>query len=299
MNTTPPNNGPHYGGQDPRWDSVNEGQFPVNGQPHPQQQPGNLQPGGPFGPQGGGYEGPGGVEQNGKKGNKGVIAAAAIGAVAILGIGAFVACQPEDEEADPAAETSQSQEATTSTQESTEASETETAEQTSSEETAESEEELDPSQGRPAGSVPYDELEDGDEITLGEGLGPGQEWGTYDGKIVRVPEPVVNPGAPSADLKLAKEYAVYYAYQDLKSKVVVTERLTDTSARVMQTFTPEVAQKAVDESDIDWNAIALVEAKKYKERWPDDPDERLFGVLTEQDKFTVEEAQYAIDNLNR
>ena len=255
------------GGQNPY------GQNPQNpqgasGQP---QQPGhqpndqgmNAQPGtpnvsgGPAGP-----NGPGGVEQKGKKGNTGALIAAAIGVVLILGIGTFVAGQPGDDEEDTAAETSQTQAADTSSEKTTESSEDTATEESSESEGAEGTEDRDPSKGRPAGTVPFDELEDGDEITLGEGLGPGQEWGTYDGKIVAVPESVDNPGGPSDDLELAKQHAVYYVYQDLKSRTVVTHRLTDTSARYMQTFTPEVAQKAIDESDIDWNAIALVEAKK-------------------------------------
>lgn len=290
------------GGQNPY------GQNPQGAPGQPQQprhqQPGeqgmNAQPGtpnatgGPAGP-----NGPGGVEQKGKKGNTGALIAAAIGVVLILGIGTFVACQPGDDEEDAAAETSQTQAADTSSEKTTESSEDTATEETSESEGAEGTEDRDPSKGRPAGTVPFDELEDGDEITLGEGLGPGQEWGTYDGKIIAVPESVDNPGGPSDDLELAKQHAVYYAYQDLKSRAVVTHRLTDTSARYMQTFTPEVAEKAVEESDIDWNAIALVEAKKYKERWPDDPDDRLFGVLVEEDEFTEKEAQYAMDHLNR
>lgn len=248
-------------------------------------------------------------DANKKKGNKGAVIAAAVGGAMLLIIGGIAACQANDDEENAAAESSMSEPSETPTEAADESTEETTTEEVESEEpTATGVEafqsefaEKDTSKGRPAGTVPFDELDDGDEITLGEGLGPYQEWGTYKGQVVRGPyshNDDEDKTRDSSDLEEAKLDALFWAAGNEYSKARTIEALTRDRTRTA-VYPQDVAEKAVDAIDIDWNEVALARAKKYKERNPQDSNDDLFSALTSYDGFTPEEAQYAIDNLNK
>lgn len=64
-------------------------------------------------------------------------------------------------------------------------------------------------------------------------------------------------------------------------------------------FSPPAAQYAIDHmNDIDWNANALAQGKRYATRM-NMSKRRIYDQLTAKEggKFTAEEGQYAIDNL--
>lgn len=62
-------------------------------------------------------------------------------------------------------------------------------------------------------------------------------------------------------------------------------------------FTPEEAQYAVDNLEVDWKANALEDAKFYQKYMSMSPGE-IYKHLTTSAQFTAEEAQYAIENLD-
>lgn len=66
-----------------------------------------------------------------------------------------------------------------------------------------------------------------------------------------------------------------------------------------EAYSPEAAQYALDNLDVDWNEQALKSAKNYQEIMPMS-DDGLFEQLTSEygDGFTPEQAQYAIDHLD-
>jgi hypothetical protein len=80
------------------------------------------------------------------------------------------------------------------------------------------------------------------------------------------------------------------------SKQAVYDQLT---SEYGEGFTPEAAQYAIDNlTDIDWKENALVKAKEYQTEMNMSKN-NIYDQLTSEygEKFTAEEAQYAIDNL--
>ncbi|MCD8316824.1 MAG: Ltp family lipoprotein [Eggerthellaceae bacterium] len=69
---------------------------------------------------------------------------------------------------------------------------------------------------------------------------------------------------------------------------------------ITETFSPDAAQYAVDNVDADWNENALITAQYYMDEFGMDTDEiyeQLTATSVNGDKFTEDEATYAIDNL--
>ena len=66
-------------------------------------------------------------------------------------------------------------------------------------------------------------------------------------------------------------------------------------------LTAEVAQYAVDNVDVNWKENALIRAEFYQEKYQGNlaysKEEIYDELISEFEKFTPEEAQYAIDNL--
>ena len=63
-------------------------------------------------------------------------------------------------------------------------------------------------------------------------------------------------------------------------------------------FSPEAAQYAIDNVDIDWNANALEKAKDYSDSMAMSKAGIYDQLISEYgEKFTPEEAQYAVDNV--
>ena len=65
-----------------------------------------------------------------------------------------------------------------------------------------------------------------------------------------------------------------------------------------ENFTPEAAQYAVDNLDVDWNEVALESAKSYQDTMAMSRDAIYDQLVSDYgEKFTPEQAQYAVDNL--
>ncbi len=63
-------------------------------------------------------------------------------------------------------------------------------------------------------------------------------------------------------------------------------------------FSPEAAQYAVDNLDVDWNEVALESARSYQDHMSMSRDAIYDQLVSEYgEKFTPEQAQYAVDNL--
>lgn len=102
--------------------------------------------------------------------------------------------------------------------------------------------------------------------------------------------------APTLDPSVPQEYrevmqsAQGYLYMN-KSKAEMIDFLTFTG------YTSEQAQYAVDNLDVDFKEKALLKAQEYKE-WGDSPEEIHQMLVSEYgERFTPEEADYAIANL--
>lgn len=80
------------------------------------------------------------------------------------------------------------------------------------------------------------------------------------------------------------------------SKMGLYDQLT---SEYGEKFSPEAAQYAIDNVKADWNANALIKARKYQDSMSMSP-EAIRDQLTSEygEKFTPEEADYAIQNLN-
>lgn len=88
-----------------------------------------------------------------------------------------------------------------------------------------------------------------------------------------------------------------YAKRMKMSKQKIFDQLT---SQYGEKFTEQEGQYAVDNlKNIDWNANALVKAKRYQNNQAMSPD-RIRDQLTSEygEKFTVQEADYAIQHLN-
>lgn len=95
------------------------------------------------------------------------------------------------------------------------------------------------------------------------------------------------------EYKKALNKAASYSKTTHMSKQGIYDQLTSD----FEEFTPEAAQYAIDNLDVDYNQNALNTAKSY-EKTLDMSKSAIYTQLTsEVEKFTPEEAQYAIDHL--
>ena len=87
------------------------------------------------------------------------------------------------------------------------------------------------------------------------------------------------------------------SYSDLMhmSKAGIYDQLT---SEYGEKFSPEAAQYAMDNLEVDWNKNALEKARSYQDSMAMSPD-AIYDQLTSEygEQFTPEEAQYAVDNL--
>ncbi|WP_048758349.1 Ltp family lipoprotein [Corynebacterium vitaeruminis] len=87
------------------------------------------------------------------------------------------------------------------------------------------------------------------------------------------------------------------SYSDLMhmSKAGIYDQLT---SEYGEKFSPEAAQYAMDNLEVDWNKNALEKARSYQDSMAMSPD-AIYEQLTSEygEQFTAEEAQYAVDNL--
>lgn len=65
----------------------------------------------------------------------------------------------------------------------------------------------------------------------------------------------------------------------------------------MQGFSEEQIKKSIEKLDPDWNQQALKAARKINEQGPPLPKDQLKYMLKVHQRFTEEQAQYAIDHL--
>lgn len=110
-------------------------------------------------------------------------------------------------------------------------------------------------------------------------------------------EPVVTEAPIPTEHANALKKGESYATTMSMSKQGVYNQLT---SEFGENFPPEAAQYAVDELDktIDWNANALKKAKSYFETMAMSKDKVYEQLISEfGEKFTPEQAQYAVDNL--
>lgn len=108
-------------------------------------------------------------------------------------------------------------------------------------------------------------------------------------------EKQAEPDVP-AEYQAALKSAETYAKMMNMSKKAIYEQLT---ADYGDQFPEEVAQYAVDHLEgVDWNKNALESAKNYRETMSMS-NQAIYDQLIADagDKFTPEEAQYAVDNL--
>lgn len=108
-------------------------------------------------------------------------------------------------------------------------------------------------------------------------------------------EKQAEPNVP-AEYQAALKSAETYAKMINMSKKAIYEQLT---ADYGDQFPEEAAQYAVDHLEgIDWNKNALESAKNYRETMSMS-NQAIYDQLISDagDKFTPEEAQYAVDNL--
>lgn len=79
------------------------------------------------------------------------------------------------------------------------------------------------------------------------------------------------------------------------SKAGIYDQLT---SEYGEKFSPEAAQYAMDNLEVDWNKNALEKARSYQDSMAMSPD-AIYEQLTSEygEQFTPEEAQYAVDNL--
>lgn len=87
------------------------------------------------------------------------------------------------------------------------------------------------------------------------------------------------------------------SYSDLMhmSKAGIYDQLT---SEYGEKFSPEAAQYAMDNLEVDWNKNALEKARSYQDSMAMSPDAIYDQLMSEYgEQFTPEEAQYAVDNL--
>lgn len=88
------------------------------------------------------------------------------------------------------------------------------------------------------------------------------------------------------------------SYSDIMnmSKAGIYKQLT---SEYGEKFTPEAAQYAIDNLEVDWKENALKKAKSYQETMAMSPSAIYDQLISEYgEQFTPEEAQYAVDNLD-
>lgn len=107
-------------------------------------------------------------------------------------------------------------------------------------------------------------------------------------------EPEETPDVPQ-EFKSALNKAEAYGTKMYMSKQAIYDQLT---SEYGEKFSPEAAQYAVDNLDIDYKQNALEKAKRYQSKMDMSP-ERIRDQLTSEygEQFTAEEADYAIANL--
>ena len=95
--------------------------------------------------------------------------------------------------------------------------------------------------------------------------------------------------------KNALRKAEIYANRMHMSKAGIYDQLTSEHG---EKFSPEAAQYAMDNLEVDWNKNALEKARSYQDSMAMSPD-AIYEQLTSEygEQFTPEEAQYAVDNL--
>ena len=111
-------------------------------------------------------------------------------------------------------------------------------------------------------------------------------------KLHSTPSITSTPNWNGAALAKAYDYLEYSGF----SKQGLYGQLTSTAG---EQFTPEEAQYAVDNVDVDWNAEALEAAESYYNTMGMTGQELYDQLVSEYgEQFTPEEAQYAVDNLD-
>lgn len=93
-------------------------------------------------------------------------------------------------------------------------------------------------------------------------------------------------------LRAAKRYVDFSAFSEAK----LYDQLT---SEYGSQFSPEAAQYAMDQLDVDWNAEALESAEHYVD-FAAFSKTKLYDQLTSEygERFTPEQAQYAVDTVN-
>lgn len=102
------------------------------------------------------------------------------------------------------------------------------------------------------------------------------------------------PEVPT-EYKSALKKAETYSDMMHMSKAGIYSQLT---SEYGEQFTPEAAQYAIDNLQVDYKQNALEKAKTYQEQMSMSPAAIYDQLISEYgEQFTAEEAQYAIDNL--
>lgn len=113
-------------------------------------------------------------------------------------------------------------------------------------------------------------------------------------------QPAEAPANNSASEDVPREYrsaldkAKNYASTMHMSKQGIYEQLTSE----FEQFSPEAAQYAVDNLDVDFNEVALEKAKTYSDTMHLSRQGIYEQLTSFAENFTAEEAQFAIDNLD-
>ncbi len=112
--------------------------------------------------------------------------------------------------------------------------------------------------------------------------------------------------SPDSVKNIPREYinalhdAYEYSTDDHMSKQAIYEELTD--AYYGDKFSPEAAKYAVENMNVDWfqNALEMAKSYYYDEdlNWSKNEIREELSDMEHGDKFTLEEAQYAIDHLD-
>ncbi len=120
---------------------------------------------------------------------------------------------------------------------------------------------------------------------------------SYNNNTVGKKIPAVIPEGISQEYINALMSAYSYINSCHLSKVKVYEQLISEDG---EKFPTDAAQYAIDNLEVDWKEIALDSAKSYYySRYLSMSKRGVFEMLTSEDgeRFTTEEAQYAIDHL--
>ena len=138
-------------------------------------------------------------------------------------------------------------------------------------------------------------------ITQYQKVNSGESVKVSDEELDRAKEHIADVNNANNEESLPEEYrkalrqAQHYSDYLHLSKAGIYDQLTSNA----ENYSPEASQYAVDHVDADWKKNALEAAHDFKEISPGMNKEEIYKMLISKygEKFTPEEAQYAIDNL--